>query len=92
MLCCARCALPQKQRKRNLTKYIPNVAAALYTVLANMTGQQQQQQQQGGGGSGGRAGERGGCQGAGGCAWLGICASVVLGHCGGMCLWEGRVE
>ena len=30
-------AKEQRQRKKNLTKYIPNVASAVYTVLSNMT-------------------------------------------------------
>ncbi|GAB4814846.1 hypothetical protein N2152v2_001892 [Parachlorella kessleri] len=53
-------AREQKQRKRNLTKYIPNVAAALFAVLGNMAGReggQGQGQQQGGGGGGDAAGK-----------------------------------
>ncbi len=38
-------AREQRQRKKNLTKYIPNVAAALFTVLQSVAGQR-------GGGSG----------------------------------------
>lgn len=50
----------QAQRKRNLTRYIPDAAAAIWAVLDKMAGsnargpkrrrlQQEQQQQQGGG-------------------------------------------
>ncbi|GFR50834.1 hypothetical protein Agub_g13107 [Astrephomene gubernaculifera] len=55
-------AKEQKLRKRNLTKYIPDVANAIYSVLERMA----QREEGAGGGGGGGGGDEGGAGGSAG--------------------------